>query len=241
MRSLNLCLSIALLLCLQAYAVDTQELLVGTWSNPEPKVNTGANCCIPESIKIWKSGSDLKGTYSYDASLKDLNGKCIVMFSSAKESRDVKITKKSNSDAYDIGVLLGEGWIDLGSFSDLATVKGYRAKVLSSSQLQIYNPQRPGDKNNAAEAEAETCDFTMNKFVAGSSSSVPNSNTSVPDSGTTFNVPVKYIAIGVAVAFLFLCIACKCRQKKQIVIIQHESAYGSPNMYHPHKLQYGQK
>lgn len=240
MRSLNLCLSITLLLCLQAYAVDTQELLVGTWSNPITKINTSKNCCIPDKIQIWKSGSNLQGTYTYDASITNGNGKCIAMFLTSNGKRDVKIGKKSNSDAYDIGVTLGDGY-DLGFLNGLVTVPGYKAKVLSSSKLQVYNPQRPGDEKNAPEAEAATCDFTMDTFVAASSSSVPNSNTSVPDSGTSFNVPVKYIAIGVAVAFLFLCIACKCRQKKQIVIIQQESAYGSPNMYHPNKLHYGQK
>jgi hypothetical protein len=245
MKSLNLCLSLTLLLCLQAYATASQDPLVGTWSKPEKQFDTSSNCCIPDSIQIVKDGSDYKATYEYGSK----NGQCITMFSTSKGTI-AKFSKASNSDVYDISVKIFSLVENLGVKIDFFGVKdipvegfyvrGYLARIIPGPQLRIYNPERKNDKKEVTEPEGQTCNFNMTSFVAGASSSVSDSNTSVPDAGTPA-IPVKYIAIGVGVAFLFLCIACKCRQRKQIVIIQHESAYGAPNMYHPHQPHYGQK
>jgi hypothetical protein len=212
MKSLNLCLSLALLLCLQAYAADSQDPLAGIWSKPDKKIETSGNCCIPDSIEIVKSGSSYKGIYSY----KMLNLKCQMMFAPsnlAEKGDSVDIAKKSNSDAYGFSVYF--------PFHD---IEGHNAKVLSSSQLEIYNVK------NGTDAEASTCLFTMTVFKPASSSS-----------NSLSSIPVSYLAMGAGVLLLVLCIACKCRQKKQIVIIQQESGYGAPNMYHPNQPYYGQK
>jgi len=204
MRSFCFCLSLALLLCLQAYAEQPQYPLAGTWSSPQKKFDTGADCCVPDSIEIVKSDSDYKGTYSY-AGMRNL--KCWNMFL-LSSGRDVEIVKKPSSDAYGISVKL----------IDRLPIEGYRVRVISSSQLEIYNPA------NTAVDEASTCLFTMTEFK--------------PASGPTssFSLLISYIVMSAGVVLLLLVIACKCRQKKQIVIIQQESSYGRPNMYHATQL-----
>ncbi len=149
MRSFDFCLSFALILCLQVSAQQQiQDPLAGTWSSPKKTIDSSADCCVPDSIEIVKSGSDYKGTYSYS---KWTNLNCVAMFLFSSE-RNVDIAKKTNSDAYGISV----------SIFDAFPIEGYRARVLSSSQLEIYNP------GNSTVAEASLCDFTMSTFVPAS-------------------------------------------------------------------------
>jgi len=191
MRSFGLCLSLAFLLCLQVYAQQTQDPIIGTWTNPKIKKNDESNCCVPDSISIVKYGSDYKGTYDYS---KWTNPSCVAMFLLSSD-RSVDVVKKTSlTDVYGVQVPI----------FDALPWEGFRIKMLSSSQIEVYNT------GNSTVAEASLCDFTL----------------TVP--GAASSLPIKYIIIAVVVLLLVLCIICKCRQNKQAVIIQQESGYVQP-------------
>lgn len=87
---------------------------------------------------------------------------------------------------------------------DVLPWEGFQAKILANGNLQIYNT------GNSTVAAASLCDFTM----------------SPP--GALSSIPIKYIIIAVVVLLLLICILCKCRQNKQVVLIQQEAGYVQP-------------
>ena len=220
MRSFAFCLSLALLLCVQVYA-QTQDPIIGSWSNAKISKNDKQYCCVPDSMTIWKYGSDYKATYSYNSLL---NPSCTAMFLFVSGT-NVNVVKTSSSDIYSVNYPLPP--VPVPGFGDSTInvdipVEYYRIKMLSNTEIEIYNTK------NGTISEASVCDYTL--YAPGY----------VAPSG----LPIRNIIIAVVALLVVVCIVIKCKQNKQAIIIQQESGYvqpqygNQPNVNHQQPQRY---